>query len=149
MMAHRSFRMVVAVVAVVAAMAAFFPATAAADSAYHTERLTFDAISADESGSGMVINIHPNGPVNGALERYQLKKATPNTDYEVWLQVADADFAQTATIRTDGKGNGHAQAGFTADELAPFAGAVLPVRWVLRTEAGDAYATAITTVTLD
>jgi hypothetical protein len=146
----RRLRMIMAVAALVAGIVAFLPGTAGADSVYHTERLVFaPAEDSGESGSGMVVNIHPNGPVNGALERYQLKEATPNTDYDVWIVVAGDDFAQTATISTDRHGNGHAKAGFSADELAGFSGAVLPVQWVLRSEAGDAYRTEITTVTLD
>lgn len=126
------------------------PGSALADSAYHTERLEFEPVTVSETGSGMVVNIHPNGPVIGALERYQLKKAQPNTEYDVWLVVAGADFLQTATILTDRHGNGHAKAGFSAADLAPFSGAVLPVQWVLRTDdINDAYTTEVTIVTLD
>lgn len=124
--------------------------SALADSAYHTERLAFEPVTGSETGSGMVVNIHPNGPVIGALERYQLKNAQPNTEYDVWLVVAGGDFLQTATILTDRRGNGHAKAGFSAADLAPFSGAVVPVQWVLRTDdINDAYATDVTIVTLD
>lgn len=132
---------------VVGALAA--PGSALADSAYHTERLAFEPVTGSETGSGMVVNIHANGPEIGALERYQLKNAQPNTEYEVWLVVAGEDFMPTATIVTDRHGNGHAKAGFSAADLAPFSGAVLPVQWVLRSGDGDAYATDVTTVTLD
>ncbi len=126
------------------------PGSALADSAYHTERLAFEPVTVSETGSGMVVNIHPNGPVIGALERYQLKNAQPNTEYDVWLVVAGVDFLQTATILTDRHGNGHAQAGFSAADLAPFSGAVVPVQWVLRTDdTYDAYTTDVTIVTLD
>jgi hypothetical protein len=125
------------------------PGMAIADSAYHTERLELTPVVAGETGSGMVVNIHPNGPVNGALERYQLQKAMPNTAYQVWIQVAGEDFIQTSTLTTDRHGNGQAQAGLSAADLAPFSGAVLLVNWVLRTEAGDAYRTDVTVVTLD
>jgi hypothetical protein len=122
--------------------------TAQADSVYHTERLELTPIGA-ETGSGQVVNIHANGPVVGALERYQLKKAMPNTTYVVWLVVGGADFLPTATIETDRHGNGHAKARFSADDLAPFSGAVLPVKWELRVEGIAAYETATTVVTLD
>lgn len=128
---------------------AITPAMATADGTYHTERLELTPVVAAETGSGMVINIHPNGPVNGALERYQLQGAMPNTAYHVWIQVAGEDFIQTSTINTDQHGNGHAKADISAADLAPFSGAVLPVNWVLRTEAGDAYRTDVTVVTLD
>lgn len=132
---------------IVGAVAA--PGSALADSAYHTERLALAPVTGAEAGSGMVVNIHANGPEIGALERYQLKKAQPNAEYQVWLVVAGDDFMQTATIRTDRHGNGHAQAGFSAADLAPFSGLVVPVQWVLRTNGNDAYETRITTVTLD
>ena len=122
--------------------------TAQADSVYHTERLEFTPTGV-ETGSGQVVNIHANGPVVGALERYQLKKAMPNTTYVVWLVVGGADFLPTATIETDRHGNGQAKARFSADDLAPFSGAVLPVKWELRVEGITAYETATTIVTLD
>jgi hypothetical protein len=141
-------RLIAAATALAAGTLAITPGVAAADGAYHSERLELAPVGG-ETGSGMVVNIHPNGPVNGALERYQLQKAMPNTDYHVWIQVAGDDFVQTATITTDEHGNGHAKAGFSAADLAPFSGAVLPVNWVLRTDAGDAYRTDVTVVTLD
>lgn len=123
---------------------------AGADSVYHTERLELTPVGGSgETGSGMVVNIHPNGPVVGAQERYQIKNAQPNTEYVVWLVVGGADFMPTATIETDGKGNGHAKARFSAADLAPFSGAVLPVKWVLRIGGEDAYETDTTIVTLD
>lgn len=122
--------------------------TARADSAYHTERLELTPVG-PETGSGQVINIHANGPVVGALERYQIKKAMPNTSYDVWLVVGGEDFEVTATIETDAHGNGHAKARFSAADLAPFSGAVLPVRWELRIGEVVAYETATTIVTID
>jgi predicted secreted Zn-dependent protease len=121
---------------------------AQADAAYHTERLELASVGG-ESGSGQVVNIHPNGPVVGAQERYQLKKAMPESSYEVWLVVGGADFMVTSTIETDARGNGHARARFSAEELAPFSGAVLPVKWELRLDGVVAYETATTIVTID
>lgn len=122
--------------------------TARADSAYHTERLELMPMGV-ETGGGQVVNIHPNGPVVGAQERYQLKKAMPNTSYDVWLVVGGADFMITATIETDAHGNGHGKARFSAVDLAPFSGAVLPVKWELRIGEVVAYETATTIVTID
>lgn len=122
--------------------------TAQADSVYHTERLELSPLGA-ETGSGQVVNIHANGPVVGALERYQLKKAMPNSSYEVWLVVGGEDFEVTATIETDAHGNGHGSARFSAEELAPFSGAVLPVKWELRVNGVVAYETTTTIVTID
>jgi hypothetical protein len=122
--------------------------TAQADSAYHTERLELTSVGA-ETGSGQVVNIHANGPVVGALERYQIKKAMPNSSYEVWLVVGGADFIVTTSIETDARGNGHGSARFSAEELEPFSGAVLPVKWELRLDGVVAYETTTTIVTID
>jgi len=125
---------------------------AAADGAYHSERLSFSGGS-DPAFRGQVVNIHANGPVNGALERYQVVGAATSTEYEVWIQFCDAggfgDFTQTAVLETNKHGNGHASAAFSADDLAPFSGATVVIRWVLRVEAADVYATRCTTVTID
>src|SRR4051794_25809156 len=86
---------------------------AAADDVYHTERLSFVG-GVDPAFHGQVVNIHPNGPVNGALERYQVVGAEPSTEYEVWIQFCDdanfTDFTQTTDLTTDARGNGHASA---------------------------------------
>jgi hypothetical protein len=126
--------------------------SAAADDVYHTERLSF-AGGVDPGSHGQVVNIHPNGPVNGALERYQVVGAEPSTEYEVWIQFCEdadfTDFTQTADLTTNSHGNGHASAGFSAADLAPFSGATVTIRWVLRAGAADVYVTPCTTVTID
>jgi hypothetical protein len=125
---------------------------AAADRAYHSERLSFSGGS-DPAFHGQVVNIHANGPVNGALERYQVVGAAPSTDYEVWIQFCEdggfADFTQTTVLATDARGTGHASAAFSAADLAPFSGETVVIRWVLRFDAADVYATPCTTVTID
>jgi hypothetical protein len=140
----------VSILAAIAILATGGPA--AADGVYHSERLSFSGGS-DPAFHGQVVNIHPNGPVNGALERYQVVQAEPSTDYEVWIQfctdVEFEDFMQTAVLNTDRRGNGHASAGFSAADLAPFSGATVIIRWVLRSDAADVYATPCTTVTID
>lgn len=139
-------------VSVLVAVLALGPAvTASADNVYHSERLEF--VGADADFHGQVINIHPNGVVNGALERYQVIGAAPQTSYDVWIQVCSvggfADFIRTAGIVTDRRGNGHARAKFTPAELAPFAGATISIRWVLKTDGVITYTTACTEVTID
>jgi len=127
-------------------------AAAAADGVYHSERLSF-AGGSDPAFHGQVVNIHPNGPVNGALERYQVVRAEPSRDYEVWMHCCEdtefTDFTQTAVVTTNVRGNGHASAGFSAADLVPFSGATVMIRWVLRVDAADVYATPCTTVTID
>jgi hypothetical protein len=125
--------------------------SANADRVYHTERLELAPVEgSDEAGTGMVVNIHPNGPVIGAQERYQLRNATPHTEYVVWIVIGEQDFFATATLHTDRHGNGHAKARFSAEDLAPFSGAVIPgLKWVLRSDGVDAYETPETTVSID
>ena len=125
--------------------------TAGADAVYHSERLEF-AAGGDPDFHGQVVNIHPNGPVNGALERYQVVGATPDTTYAVWIQTCDggfADFINTTDLVTDKQGNGHAAARFTAEDLDPFEGAVVTIRWALKLGGVAVYTTDCTTVTID
>ncbi len=125
---------------------------AGADAVYHSERLELMG-PADPDFHGQVVNIHANGPVNGALERYQVVGAAASTTYAVWIQTCSsgqfADFIQTAVLTTDGRGNGHASAVFSAADLAPFSGQTISIRWVLRSDGAVVYATPCTTVTID
>ena len=59
--------------------------TAAADSAYHTERLALSGL-AGAQGGGMVVNAHANGPNVYAHEVYTLRHAVPGT-YQVVLNI--------------------------------------------------------------
>lgn len=63
------------------------PLQVLADQSYYTERLPLLAVADHPLRNGMVVNIHPNGPVNGALEEYVLNGAKPNTEYGVWWEV--------------------------------------------------------------
>lgn len=125
---------------------------ATADGTYHSERLSF-AGGADPAFHGQVVNIHPNGPVNGALERYQVVGAEPSTQYHVWIQFcADGnfiDFTQTTVLTTNLRGNAHGSAKFSADDLVDFSGLTVTIRWVLRVGAVDVYSTPCTIVSLD
>src|SRR2546426_3075294 len=91
-----------------------------ADQLFHTVRLSLgltpDGAVAGHPAlrSGHVVDIHPNGPVNGAHERYQLNGAKPNTAYEVMLRVftdncggapSSLDRLKTVTLTTDQHGN--------------------------------------------
>ncbi len=145
-------KMFTGIAAVVLALAAL-AGPAGADAVYHSERLEFTG--GDPKFHGQVVNIHPNGPVNGALERYQVVGADAGTDYAVWIQTCDGsglftDFMMTTTLTTNKHGNGHAKAGFTAEDLEPFSGAVISIRWALvHPTSGIAYTTPCTTVTID
>ncbi len=134
----------------------------AADQAYHSERLPFFLTDAGAQGghpdlrSGHVVNIHPNGPVVGALERYMVSGAKPDTGYQVLLQAffdsCGGTLAlplETATMTTNGNGVAHAKFRFSAADLAPFSGATVQVWWKLVAEGVEAYTTDCTAVSID
>ena len=84
----------------------------------------------------------------------------PNTSYHVEILVFDsADkqclgglvfFVPTATMTTNAQGSAHGQGHFSRAELAPFKGAVLPVKWSLLDDNNvSAYESRCTVVTVD
>ncbi|MGE0826766.1 MAG: hypothetical protein AB7G75_31310 [Candidatus Binatia bacterium] len=137
------------------------PGFVGADKVYHSERLDFwlteagDLAGHPELRSGHVVNIHPNGPVNGALERYMINGAKPDTSYQVVILVSEIGCVgeptrfSTALLETNRKGNAQGKAGFSPADLAGFSGQTFGVRWIL--EAGNvaAYETDCTIVSVD
>jgi hypothetical protein len=128
-------------------------ATAAADSAYHTERLALSGVSG-APGGGMVVNAHANGPNVYAHEIYTLRHAVSGT-YQVVLHIYATSLScdgtpiefETAQLSTNAAGNGRADVKFTPDDAAGLRGSTVSVRW---TVSGPAtYATQCTVVTLD
>jgi hypothetical protein len=119
-----------------------------ADQDFHTERLPFFLTSEGEAAghpelrSGHVVDIHANGPQIGALERYMINGAKPNTSYQVLLMIfandCDGGFLPpplpTVTLETDKHGNAHGKVVFTADDLADFSGLTFGVQWTLEDE---------------
>lgn len=137
---------------------------AIADQTYHSERLDLWRTTAGRNAghpqlrSGQVVNIHPNGPVNGALERYMINGAAANASYQVIIEVflnhacggSPSLSIPTALLETNGRGNAHGQAGFSHDDLIPFSGATVGVFWTLEDENGVvAYRTDCTVVSID
>jgi len=133
---------------------------AIADQVYHSERLDFWLADEDhpELRSGQVVNIHPNGPVNGALERYMINGAAPNANYQVVIEAfTDLGCAgdptlsiPTALLETNAQGNAHGRGRFSRADIDPFSGATLGVFWTLVDEDGDvAYQTDCTVVSID
>jgi hypothetical protein len=142
-------------VGVLAAMfgAAVLAGAAAADSAYHTERLELRGL-AGAPGGGMVVNVHTNGPQLYAHEIYTLRDAVPGA-YQVILNVFPTSLdctgatlpVPTATLETNARGNGQADATFTPEGVAAFRGMTFSLSW---TVAGPAtYVTGCTVVVLD
>ncbi|HLM65230.1 MAG TPA: hypothetical protein VK306_13090 [Acidimicrobiales bacterium] len=71
----------------------------------------------------------------------------------MWIQFCEegdfTDFTQTAVLNTDLRSNGHTSARFSAADVVPFSGGTVMIRWVLRLDAADLYATPCTTVSID
>jgi hypothetical protein len=138
---------------------------ALADQDFHTERLPFSLTAEGAAAepphptlrSGHVVDIHANGPQIGALERYVINGARPNSSYDVVLELfegncegAESPPVTTITLQTNKQGNAHGGFVFTAEDLAPFSGAVVGVRWTLVDEDGIiAYATSCIVVAID
>ncbi|HEV8716993.1 MAG TPA: hypothetical protein VGX03_29755 [Candidatus Binatia bacterium] len=133
-----------------------------ADQAFHSQRLsfsltTFGALTGHpELRSGQVVDIHANGPQVGALERYMINGAKPNTSYQVVLHVFDGGCAggqialiPTATLGMDAHENAQGQAVFTPEQLAPFAGMVFGIYWTLVADNIIAYKTPCIVVAID
>ena len=95
---------------------------ALADRVFHTSHAAAHPVAGAPLRSGFVNDIHTNGTVNGAREEYHLNGAQPNTTYQVQLAVyADQSCAgspfvtvPTATLTTNGAGNGNAYTPFPA-----------------------------------
>ena len=141
------------VLAAIAVLAAAFVGTAAADRAYHTERLELSGVGG-APGGGMVVNIHPNGPNVYAHEIYTLRHAVPGT-YQVFLNVFPTSLnctgattaIPTATLTTNATGNGRAEVKFMPEDVAALRGMSFGISW---TVVGPAtYVSACTVVTLD
>lgn len=133
-----------------------------ADQVYHSERLDF-TLTADGQAAGHpilrdghVVNIHPNGPVNGAIERYMINGANPETIYNMNLSAfaggcgGERLFELTTTVlMTDKNGNAHGEKIFTPDDLAGLSGMTVGAKWTLVAGGVDAYQTICTTVRID
>ena len=131
-----------------------------ADSVYHSERLALTAVDG-AAGTGMVVNVHPNGPRNFAQERYSLSGADAHSTYSVWL-VIDAsalacDFesltiAMKAELRTNAAGNGTSPADFVfrPEGIPPcLRNASFPIHWDVTQDNELTHQTESITVTLD
>jgi hypothetical protein len=140
---------------------ALSPGLALADSVYHTERLALEPVGGAQ-GTGMVVNIHPNGPMVFASERYALRDAEPNASYTVWL-VIDAsnltgcDFPgltieMKADLQTNAAGNGTSPADFYFQPggIPPcLRDMSFPIHWEVTLDGVLTHVTDSTIVTLD
>ena len=134
-------------------------APAFADQSYHsTHAPLLTAGGAVTQGS--VVNIHPNGPVLGAIERYHIVGATPNTSYCVYWEVvgfgiipSGLDFAHPFQLTTNTAGNATGQLQIPRSfQLANgFTDTTITVRWLIRNCATNelAFRTEFAAVHLD
>jgi hypothetical protein len=140
-------------------MATALVSVVAADQVYHSEHLVLSPVDNAPLRSGFVQNSHANGPRIFAIERYVLNGASPNTSYQVTLQVyafdpgcdggADPSLIPTSVIQTNVSGNGTAKAVFIPDDVVGLQGDH-GVRWEVSVVGGSvAYETICTTVTVD
>jgi hypothetical protein len=133
--------------------AAAVAGTAAADAVYQSERLDLTGI-AGAPGGGMVVNVHANGPLVYAHEIYTLRHAVPGT-YQVILNVFPTSLDctglalafPTATLETNGRGNGRADVKFTPEDVTGFRGMTFSLSWTVTGPA--TYVTDCTVVVLD
>jgi hypothetical protein len=148
-------RKMLLVVAAASVLVLTFNGTAAADSAYHTERLALSGLSG-APGGGMVVNAHANGPNVYAHEIYTLRHAVPGT-YQVVLSIFATSLScdgtptielPTAQLSTNAAGNGRADVKFTPEDAGGLRGSTVSVRWTVSGPAAT-YATRCTVVTLD
>jgi hypothetical protein len=133
--------------------AAALAGTAAADAAYHTERLELSGLGG-APGGGMVVNVHPNGPEVYAHEIYTLRHAVPGT-YQVILNVFPTSLdctgtalaLPTATLETNALGNGRADVKFIPEDVTGLRGMTFSISWTVTGPA--TYVTGCTVVVLD
>ena len=140
-------------VAVVALAAAVLTGNAAADRAYHTERLALTGVGG-APGGGSVVNIHTNGPTLFAHEIYTLQQVVPGT-YQVVLNLFTTSrdctgpvaMLPTASITTNAVGNGQGDATFTPEDAAELRGLTVSISWTVTGPA--TYVSVCTVVVLD
>ena len=140
---------------VVIAFAAVLVPAASADQAFHTLHAELHAVGNAPLQSGFVNDIHTQGVVNGAHEIYHLNGAIPNTTFQVTILFYFADptcttapgAIPTATLTTNGSGNGNARFTFPAGppSTLPTSG----IRWEFSTPAGVAYTTTCAPLVID
>jgi hypothetical protein len=151
-------RMILLAVIAVLAVMVFVPVTASADGVYHSEHIALTPVGNQPLRTGFVENIHANGPVVFAMERYVLNGASPGTTYQVALNIWVGNPActgtptavlETASFTTNVSGNGVGHARFSPSDAEGLHGLTIGVIWTLSIGTTVAYHTACTDVILD
>jgi hypothetical protein len=143
---------------VLAAVCGFCAAPAGADSTYHSAHISLAPIAGAPLISGFVENIHADGPNVYAHEIYQLVGAAPSTSYQVVLSIWTTNTScsgsptlqlPTATLTTNGAGNGLADVFFTPANADGLRGLTVSARWTLWNATTPTYATDCEIIKLD
>ena len=146
---------IVGVAALMTSMAMAAPA--AADQAFHTERIPLSAVAGAPLTSGAVIDVHAQGPTIYAQERYVLVGAEPGITYQVTLLVYSDPACTallfplpTATMTTNAAGNAHGKATFYPQDVEGLPRTTFYIDWQVSVQGGAvAYSTGCTPVMLD
>jgi hypothetical protein len=158
MITKRGFRLLGIVAALALALGVLSGPSARADSTFHTEQIPLMPVGGAPLHVGFVVDIHTNGPVNYALERYVLVGAAPNTTYQVvtWVY-ANSSCTTTllpfplpdATLQTNVAGNGEAGHSISPAAVDGFRGMTLYLVWQVIMGTTVVYQTACIPVPLD
>src|SRR5829696_8293886 len=146
---------IVAVAALVTSMAMAAPASA--DQAFHSQRIPLSAVTGAPLKSGAVIDIHTEGPMIYAQERYVVVGAEPETTYQVTLLIYTDPACSallfpipTATMTTNAAGNTQGKATFYPQDVAGLPRTTYYIDWQIGVQGGAvAYTTGCTPVALD
>jgi hypothetical protein len=131
---------------------------AGADRSYHTGHYALAPIAGAPLKSGFVQNIHANGPIVYAHEIYELKGAALSSSHQVVLSIwaenttctGDATLQlPTATLATNGAGNGVASHVFTPADADGLRGLTVSAMWTVWNGQIAAYHTGCEVITLD
>ena len=131
-----------------------------ADAVYHTDQIPLQPVGG-ASGSGTVVNIHPNGAIVFASERYLLRSAEANATYQVWLIIdaaeldcpfTDLPILMAAGVSTNSVGNATTPADFyfTPEGVPPcLRNQSFPIHWEVTLDGQLTHQTEVIPVTLD
>lgn len=131
---------------------------ALADAVYHSEHIALTPVGGAPLRVGFVQNIHANGPIVFASERYVLVGATPDATYDVALHLWIGDPAcagapmavlPTVSFGTNVAGNGVGKVALPPSAADGLHGATLGIVWVISTGGVPAYTSGCTEVVLD
>jgi hypothetical protein len=131
---------------------------AMADAVYHSEHIGLAPMDDAPLAVGFVQNIHANGPIVFANERYVLVGASPGTTYDVALRLWIGDptctgepmaVLPTVSFTTNGVGNGVGKVALPPAAAEGLHGATLGIVWVLSTAGTPTYGSSCVDVVLD